>query len=276
MIASDRRGLYPFPTGWYCVATDRELESPVRTQACGRWLDLSLVGDRLVARADDGEPVHLTRQQDMAFVWHAPEGEPPAWPLPQRDPAGFTPFWSHCWRGVRTHPQETTENSVDLAHFSALHSFASVEVHREARANGPCLDAAYGIRRFLIPGLTRATMRIDFQLEAWGLGYSLVEAHTPAFGVKSRHLVLSTPTDDNHIDLRIAWSIERTGFGPVADWLALMGIRAIYVHEVGSDLHVWENKRYVVKPVVVDGDGPIHLYRRWALQFTPPEARIRG
>lgn len=267
-------GLYPFPTGWYCVATDRELTGPIRTLACGRWLALRRVGDSVEARADDGAPVHLHRQQDMIFAWHAPAGGPPAWSLPHRDPAGFTRYRSHCWRGVRTHPQETTENSVDLAHFSALHGFAGVEVHREARTDGPCLDAAYSIRRFLVPGLHRPTMRIDFQLEAWGLGYSLVEAVVPAFGVTSRHLVLSTPTDEEHIDLRIGWAIERTGLGPLADALVLAGIRAIYVHEVGSDVEIWENKRYLPKPVVVQGDGPIHLYRKWARQFTPTEARL--
>jgi 3-ketosteroid 9alpha-monooxygenase subunit A len=34
-----------------------------------------------------------------------------------------------------------------------------------------------------------------------------------------------------------------------------------------EDLVIWENKRYVPRPVLCDGDGPIGRFRRWASQF---------
>jgi hypothetical protein len=36
---------------------------------------------------------------------------------------------------------------------------------------------------------------------------------------------------------------------------------------VAQDFVIWENKRYVPRPMLARGDGPIPLYRRWAAQF---------
>ena len=37
--------------------------------------------------------------------------------------------------------------------------------------------------------------------------------------------------------------------------------------QIEQDIPIWENKIYVHPPVLVDGDGPIGLFRRWAKQF---------
>ena len=36
-----------------------------------------------------------------------------------------------------------------------------------------------------------------------------------------------------------------------------------------QDFPIWENKVYRERPVLCDGDGPIHEFRRWAAQFLP-------
>ena len=45
----------------------------------------------------------------------------------------------------------------------------------------------------------------------------------------------------------------------------------LYIDEiargVGEDIPIWENKRYVERPPLCEGDGPIGQYRRWARQF---------
>lgn len=40
-------------------------------------------------------------------------------------------------------------------------------------------------------------------------------------------------------------------------------------HEVSRDAPFWESKRYLERPALAKGDGPIPLYRRWARQFYP-------
>ena len=35
----------------------------------------------------------------------------------------------------------------------------------------------------------------------------------------------------------------------------------------GSDVAVWETKKYVANPILCDGDGPINQFRIWFRQF---------
>jgi len=37
--------------------------------------------------------------------------------------------------------------------------------------------------------------------------------------------------------------------------------------QLGQDIPIWENKIYVNPPLVVDGDGPIGIFRRLVKQF---------
>jgi hypothetical protein len=46
--------------------------------------------------------------------------------------------------------------------------------------------------------------------------------------------------------------------------------------DVMQDFDVWQNKRYVHPPVLATGDGPVIRYRRWARQFYPAQAGVRG
>lgn len=39
------------------------------------------------------------------------------------------------------------------------------------------------------------------------------------------------------------------------------------VRQMNQDIPIWEHKRYLPKPMLCDGDGPIPEYRRWASQF---------
>jgi hypothetical protein len=45
---------------------------------------------------------------------------------------------------------------------------------------------------------------------------------------------------------------------------------AIHAHEhrlVHQDVEIWDNKVRVGNPVLCDGDGPIHMLRKWYSQF---------
>jgi hypothetical protein len=44
--------------------------------------------------------------------------------------------------------------------------------------------------------------------------------------------------------------------------------------EVGQDAPIWETKRYLDKPVLAEGDGPIGEYRRYCKQFYPQRAAL--
>jgi phenylpropionate dioxygenase-like ring-hydroxylating dioxygenase large terminal subunit len=224
-------------------------------------------------------PVHAVREQHgVIFVWHDAAGRPPAWQLPALDIEGWSAI--HFERlSLGGHPQETTENSVDVGHFSVVHGYTGVKEIAPARTEGPYLTARYAMTRAVTP-LARlgARMSTEFTVHVHGLGYSRVDVDVLAPRLRTRQFVLSTPTDAGRIDLLLGMSVEVPGLralGPLAevlplrhaaDALARVAFRD-YAHDVKQDFVIWEHKRYMSRPALAAGDGPVGLYRKWASQF---------
>jgi nitrite reductase/ring-hydroxylating ferredoxin subunit len=206
--------------------------------------------------------------------YHDDLGREPSWQPPAPDLAGFTRLRTSILRGVASHPQETSENSVDLGHFAAVHRYKDVEMLEPVRTDGPYLTTRYRMkRRPFLPG-TRA-IAAEFTVHVHGLGYSLVEVEVPSHGLHTRHYVLPTPTDGEHLDLRIA-SCVRAVRGPLRvlplralEWLVGRMVQRHYLADVTQDLAIWENKAYVHPPRLAEGDGPVGRYRTWTRQFYP-------
>lgn len=217
----------------------------------------------------------------VVLAYHDERGEAPGWQPPAPDLAGFTPLRTHVLRGVASHPQETTENSVDLGHFGVVHRYRAVELVAPVRTEGPYLTTRYRMqRRPLVPG-TRG-IAAEFTVHVHGLGYSLVEVDVPSHGLSTRHYVLPTPTDGEHIDLRLA-SCVRAVRGPLRllpmrllDWIVGRLVQKNYLADVRQDLPIWENKVYVQPPRLAEGDGPVGRYRTWTRQFYPRGEPVRA
>jgi len=271
--------LPPFPRGWYALGFSRDV-SP-GTSHTRTWLGRSL---RLRRDAPHG-PVHVTaedagprvatvEQQATLFGWFDPSGAGPTFELPALDPKGWSRHATHQFDNLATHPQETSENSVDLAHFTTVHGYDRVDTVVPAHADGPILSATYAFTRHILPGgLSGRTLRAEFRVRAFGLGYSLVETSVTPLKLRIRQLVLATPTVAGRLDLRLALSLQDYGPAPLralAVRLTRWGLMRMYVKDVSADLDIWQHKRYLDPPRLAQGDGPIGLYRRWARQFYVP------
>lgn len=226
----------------------------------------------------------LNEVNGVLLVYYDAEGRAPTWQVPPFAREGWTPLIGGLWR-LHSHPQETTENSVDLGHLSWTHGYRSVEMLGDPVLDGPRLRARYAMRRpASLFGKSREGMLVEFDVQVFGLGYSQVEVHVPAFGVHSLHLVLPTPLDEESLELRGAVTME-----PIARlqqihpllFLAPKGLlnRIIahqtykgFAHDVQQDFPIWEHKRYVHHPALAAGDGPIGKYRTWTRQFYPDHA----
>jgi nitrite reductase/ring-hydroxylating ferredoxin subunit len=211
----------------------------------------------------------LCETNRLLLAWHGP-GEP-SWAVPDLDEDGWTP--PSCRRFVlRDHPQETTENSVDLGHFAIVHGYRNVRMLRDAVADGPYLSTAFALEQ-PVP-FTRQTLPFEFETEIFGLGYSLVNLRVPRLRLDARLWVLPTPIDEQRLTLRLAASVRanRQGLpgGRLVDAVLTQLVLHGFAHGAKKDFPIWENKRYLERPALAAGDGPIGLYRRWALQFYAP------
>jgi nitrite reductase/ring-hydroxylating ferredoxin subunit len=208
----------------------------------------------------------LRETNGLLLVWHG-DGRPP-WGVPELIDAGWTRL--RCRRFVlRDHPQETTENSVDFGHFAIVHGYRNVRMLRDAIADGPYLSTAFAAEQPL--PLAGRTLEFEFETQVFGLGYSLVNVRVRRPRVEARLWVLPTPIDEHRLTLRLAASIRgRAGRG-VDDLLTGLILRGL-THGARQDFPIWEHKRYLERPALAAGDGPIGLYRRWARQFYEPVA----
>jgi len=205
------------------------------------------------------------------FAWYHPQGKQPEWEVPVLPGAaeGWTSFSTRAM-AINSHPQETSENSVDIGHFVEVHGFGGAWTEGDLEIEGHLLKGAYGIR---YPLGSKVHFVAKFNVEVHGLGYSLVRVHIARFGIEINLLVLSSPVDHENIILRTASSVKHLGPSPVAHLLrgaATWGLN----REVGQDAPIWEAKRYVEKPILAEGDGPIAEYRRYCKQFYVPETAV--
>ena len=110
---------------------------------------------------------------------------------------------------LESHPQETTENSVDQGLLIVVHGYEAVSVLEPLKVDGPYLTAKYTMTRVnpwlsVFPAIVNA-----FRVHVWGLGYSMVEIHTETFDFHFRLFILPMPLDGDRIQLRIALTVRR-------------------------------------------------------------------
>jgi nitrite reductase/ring-hydroxylating ferredoxin subunit len=215
----------------------------------------------------------------IALAYFHPRGIEPTWRPEGADMEGWPPFRLHSWR-LRGHPQETTENSVDIGHFGVVHGYRKVRERAPTETSGPYLFARYGFERPTIRLFGRElVVREAIDVHVWGLGYSRVHVTDLSWGLDLRLLVLPTPIDADQVELRIGLTVRdfrvsrrvpaslRRLPRAVTDGLLARALLRVYRSEVEQDFEIWTHKRYVGTPALASGDGPIGHYRRWARQF---------
>ena len=139
----------------------------------------------------------------LVFAWWGSNGRLPQWSLPEDPPTGAD------WGGMefRTmqfpgHPQETTENAVDMAHLRHVHGYSNVSQTASVSVNGACLESCFDFKRTQsIVGISSFVFDVSAVTYVFGLGYSFVQIHERSLGMDSRLWVLATPVDGKLIDL---------------------------------------------------------------------------
>jgi cholesterol 7-desaturase len=218
----------------------------------------------------------LREVNSMLLVYHDAEGRVPGWQVPELDRTGWSaPVFRRFT--LSAHPQVTTENSVDLGHFSSVHGYESVSPLRDVRIDGPYLSTAYTAKRPAPLVGRRWLFDFDFETHIHGLGYSQVDVRVRGFDIRARLWVLPTPAAEGRVTLYLAASgdgasgathpLLRVIPRQVRGALIARGLLAALVSDARQDFIIWGNGRYTHPPALAQGDGPIGKYRVWAAQF---------
>ncbi len=235
--------------------------------------------------------VYATREiEGMVFGWYGIRGRSPQWELPQapHTESGWTGLRFHTLR-FRGHPQETTENSVDMAHLRYVHGYESVSRVGEITIDGAYLRGSFKFKaRIGASRLLSTTFDVSAVAHIFGLGYSQVDFEEHSTGYRSRLWILSTPIDGTSVAMTIASQVggmERpkgVGFGlrllPLSVRLDLMNRLTLRMETgyVKEDVLIWSRKRYLTHPRLNGADGEILAYRRYCEQFYGDRDEDRG
>jgi nitrite reductase/ring-hydroxylating ferredoxin subunit len=209
----------------------------------------------------------LREVNGMIMAWHHMDGAPPAWEVPvlaEYGSAEWTPYETRSWK-IRTHNQEMAENSVDSAHFLYLHGTQEMPV-THAEVQGHILHS----NSQTVMKTPQGKVKGEIDVHVHGFGFTT----TRFKGIVETLLVSSaTAIDEDYCELRFAFTVRKMVNEGVTSTVGAAFQREI-ARQLEQDIPIWENKIYVHPPVLVDGDGPIGMFRRWAKQFygTAPDA----
>ena len=220
---------------------------------------------------------------ELIFAWWGIGGRPPQWSLPTypHDQAGWSDFEISTLR-FPGHPQETTENAVDLARLRYVHGYDSVNPVVEAAVEGPNFETRFDFKRTLtIAGPVKFILDVSARTHIFGLGYSFVEIREHTIGMDLRMWVLATPVDGTLIDMTLVSQareirkpkrmIAGLGFLPVRLRAPIMNKFIAYNQrkDVLQDVEIWSRKQYIARPRLCRSDGKIMPFRRYCAQFYP-------
>jgi len=196
----------------------------------------------------------------IVWVWHHAEGKPPDWDVPAI-PEVSDSRWSaperYRWK-IRSRNQEMAENAADRAHFRYVHG--TMEVPES---------------EVTVEGVWRRSLQRSKMLTPRGPVDGCIDANTFGFGcgftrftgIAETVLMASTsPIDDEYCDVRFDFVQPLVNGEKPKGGVAAAIIRDI-VKQMNEDIPIWQNKKYLARPILCDGDGPIAEFRRWATQF---------
>lgn len=202
----------------------------------------------------------LREVNGMLMTWFHPAGAAPTWEVPVLPEVGhdeWTPYETRSWK-IRTHNQEMAENAVDSAHFLYLHGVQEMP-ESQAEAVGHILHTT----STTVMKTPQGKVKGNIEVFAHGFGFTTTRFR----GLVDTLLVSSATTiDEDYVELRFAFTVKKLVNDGVTSTVGAAFQREI-ARQLEQDIPIWENKIYINPPVLVDGDGPIGLFRRWAKQF---------
>jgi 3-ketosteroid 9alpha-monooxygenase subunit A len=204
----------------------------------------------------------VLERNGQIMVWHDLAGREPHWEPPALEEyrnEEWTDYVTRRWV-VKSCNQELGENAVDSAHFHYLHGTARMPKSKGA-LDGHHMHVDSDTLMTTPAGPVEGQIAVD----CYGFGFTT----TRFTGLVETLLVSSAaPIDRDHTELWFAFTVKMTLGRSISK-----GVGKAFVAEISRQLEqvipIWENKQYLDRPVLCDGDGPIGLYRTWSRQFYP-------
>ena len=230
--------------------------------------------DRLNKKARVRTYPTIERNGFVLFWYHPDPEQGPMWEVPQLDEY-FTDEWTDFfpteWK-VRCPWQELAENGPDFIHLKTVHGAATVPEVEEIS-----YDGWFSTLRSRVDFATpRGPQPGRIDTDGWGPGVGIARFTGI---IDTVFLSGSTPIDWEWTLSVKAYKVRK--LGPDADALAKTArvgdaLIADLRKQMAEDNVIFDNKVHNPSPALIDADGPILPFRRWAERFyTEPTRSMR-
>lgn len=203
----------------------------------------------------------LAEKNRIIWAWYHPENVAPMWEvvdIPEATDPDWTDYERHEWT-VAVHIQDMAENGADTAHFRYVHGTASYPDFKTT-FYGPVMRSRIDAKMRTPKGEVDGS--ITNVVIGPGQTYGRFE------GITETLLVTGvTPVERDLCHARFSFTQPKNQQGGVGAAI----IRDI-VKQFNEDVPIWENKRFMPRPVICDGDGPIMRWRDFYSQFYTKES----
>ena len=206
----------------------------------------------------------LQRRNGLIFAWYDPSGGAPRFDVPEVPEWGSPEWTAPETRSfeVKTHPQEMAENIVDAVHFRFVHGTPHIP-QMKAEVNGLQFHAYQGLTFTTPQG--EALGRVDVNMFGPGFGVTRFQGV-----VETLLLITGIPLEPDLHRTTIRFIVKKIAGNDAATRGVARAFVAEIARQYSQDIPIWENKRFLPRPLLCDGDGPILELRRYFAQFYPP------
>jgi hypothetical protein len=257
---ANRRFPFPaYPDGWAGAGLTAELPSGrgKRVRYFGRDLELrrGAAGEVSALELPGGRAWPACERNGFIFLWHhgdgrAPDEEVPE--LPEHTDPEWSPYTRLRWK-IRSRGYDMGENTVDDVHFHYLHGAATL----------PKTDAG----DLMGTKSVSSKMKMESPLSDRPVEAAIENTAVPGMGIVHLRgicdtliVITSAPIDGDYVDQMFSYK-QRTGGDPVLERIGAAFLRDLE-KQMNEDIVCFENKRYFLRPLLLEEDGAIADYRR--------------
>lgn len=202
----------------------------------------------------------VVEKNRQILVWYHPYSEAPKWEVEAFEQA-YDQNWTDydCYEWIVHGPvQNMAENGVDAAHFKYIHGTQSFPEY-DFEFDGHRRTASVEAKMMTPKGEVDGT-----------IAYGTVgpgQSWTKFSGISETLMIAGiTPIDQVRTHIRFAFTQPKAEVLGDLSGLA-KAMRKEICRQLDQDKVIWDRQRYMPKPSICDGDGPILPFRQFFAQF---------
>jgi 3-ketosteroid 9alpha-monooxygenase subunit A len=208
-------------------------------------------------------------ENGLLFVWNDPEGNPPiAEQRPQRSEDYFSGAWTDWVTAqftIHSNCRELVDNMADVAHFGPVHYF-KINKFSNVQDGHRYIQYSEGSHAILEDGSTGLSSVATYE----GPAYMTTTMNGSMDGkpMNVHLLVAHVPLNTECFHINFGVMLQKVpGVSAEQNQKLLEEYLQANIVSFKQDVDVWDNKVRVDNPLLCDGDGPLHMLRKWYSQF---------